>query len=54
MEQKALDLLQKLLEENNLSIELSPLQTRFIQDGGVIIEKPKLIVRFVKEEKTEK
>lgn len=46
MDQKALELLEKLLKENNISIELSPLETRIITDGSIIVEKPKLIVRF--------
>ncbi len=38
------DLLQKFLADNHLSIALSKPEVKFIENGGVIVESPQLIV----------
>jgi hypothetical protein len=42
-------LLNKVLEDNNLTISLSPMKERLLLDGSVLIEKPTLVVNFAKE-----
>lgn len=46
-------LLNKLLEDNNLTISLNDMKPRLINDGGLIIEKPQLVVNFRKQPKEE-
>ena len=40
------DLFQKVMADNNLTATLSKPQVRFIENGGVIVEQPQLLVTF--------
>jgi hypothetical protein len=40
------DLFQKVMADNNLTATWSKPQIRFIENGGVIVEQPQLLVTF--------
>ncbi len=43
---EAATLFQKLLDDNNLTVQLTRPEIKYIENGGVIVEPQKLFVRF--------
>ena len=50
-DKKASELYKKLLDDNNLNIQLSPPTFEQVSDGSVLIKPPKIIVSFKNDRK---